>query len=91
MAFGQFTGEFNFIRATRNEGISQKNGKPFDFATLVVADQYESFDLEIQPTLVPHLININKGDKVSLDITVGKNFGKTTYLVTNVKSLALAK
>lgn len=89
--FGKQEGEWKFVRVERNEGISAKNGKPYDFATLTVADDIESFELDIKPTLVPHLIHIEKGDRILVTEEKSKSFGKTVSQVSAVKSLVSVK
>lgn len=80
-------GNYTFIRATRNEGTSQKTNKPFDIGNLTVSDGLESFDMDIKPSLVPTLGHIQKGDKIEVDVEVTTGFRGTTYQVSQVKVL----
>lgn len=84
-------GEFVFIRAERIEGISSKTNKPYDIGKLTVSDGLESFDMDINPNLVPMLGHITKGDKVKLNVEVTPGFRGTNYQVNKVDILQTAK
>lgn len=73
-----------FVNATRNNGISKKTGKEYDFANIEVSDGIGSLEWPIVPDLVSTL-SFNRGDKIQLHVDVRKdNFGNTQFVVNKV-------
>lgn len=79
---------FKFIRAERSRGTSFKkdkeNGIPYDFGTIRVSDQHDSFNIDVDPELVDQLNSqFKKGDFIEVTYEVGERFRNTTYTVVD--------
>lgn len=77
-------GKFGFIRHEHNQGVSQKNGQPYDFASVTLSDGIESFQADLDQAVIPSLSGLRKGDQVNIEIEPQIRFGKTIYKVVHV-------
>lgn len=78
-----FVGEYILVKTTRNQGTS-KTGQNFDIGKITISDGLESFELDINPELIPAITYIKKGDKVNVSLTPENTFRGVRYIITNV-------
>ena len=83
MFFGK---NLTYIRHERNKGVSKKNDKEYDFATITLSDGLESFKVDLQPYLteMPVMSEIKKGDKINVVLDTMENFGKTNFIINEI-------
>lgn len=77
-------GKFTFIRHEHNVGVSKKTEKPYDFASVTLSDDIESFKLDLDQSVIPSLVGLRKGDAVNIEVEIGENFNQTTFKCVNV-------
>ena len=77
-------GKFTFIRHEHNVGVSKKTDKPYDFASITLSDDIESFKLDLEQTAIPSLAGLRKGDSVNIEVEIGESFNQTAFKVVNV-------
>ena len=90
--YKKLSGVFKFIRAERNQGVSFKkdkeNGIAYDFATIRVSDEHDSYNVDCDTSLVESLNSeLKKGDFVELSFDVGERFNNTAYTVESYKKV----
>lgn len=82
---------FKFIRAERSRGTSfkkDKEGIAYDFATIRVSDQHDSFNIDVDPELVEQIkSDFKKGDFIEVTYEVGERFKNTTYTVIDYSTV----
>lgn len=82
---------FKFIRAERNQGTSTKKdpkGIAYDFATIRVSDEHDSFNIDVIPSLVEDLnAEFKKGEFIEVTFEVGERFRNTAYTVESYKKV----
>jgi hypothetical protein len=84
-------GKLIFVSATRLKGTN-KNGNDYDFANIEVSDGIGSLEIPLEPTLAETVNrDFSRGQEIQVTVDVKKQFGRTAFLVTNVKPLAVAK
>lgn len=81
-------GEYIYVDLEHRNGISTKNGQPYNFANVTLSDGLESFTQSIDPELVPSFNGAQRGDKVqiSVQITAKKSGNEFKIIKTNLLS-----
>lgn len=72
-------GKYTFIRHEHNQGVSSKSGKPYDFATITLSDDIESFKLDLDQQAIPQLAGLRKGDQVNIEVEIGESFNNVSF------------
>lgn len=79
-------GKFMFIRHEHNVGVSsvEKGSKPYDFASITLSDGVESFDCDLEQSVIPSLAGLRKGDEINISVEPSIRFKKTIFKVVQV-------
>lgn len=77
-------GKYTFIRHEHNQGYSEKSKKDYDFASITLSDGIESFDMDLEQTVIPSLAGLRKGDEVNIEVETSIRFKRTAFKVVNV-------
>lgn len=79
--------KLTYIRHERNKGIGKKSEQPYDFASITLSDGIESFKLDLKPevTEVNHVLELKKGDKVTITVDIFERFKNTAFIVSDVR------